>query len=348
MTRRTRRLPLVLALAGTILAVAGPALATDNVTTRRLAGTDRYATAAAIAQDTFPSGSRTAVLASAINFPDALASAYLTGRLRAPVLLTEAGRLTGTTERALSGLSVSGVTIVGGTDVVSENVAARLRELGYEVTRVAGGDRYATARAIAEVFPPEFVGQLGSGGRTAIVASGEGFADALAGAPVSFSESFPVLLTPKAALSPDAAAAFDRLGIRQVLLLGGPAAVSDAVQAEIESKGITVSRLFGPDRTATAARIADFEVDNLGWQVANVNLARGDAFADALAGGPHEGTERAPLLLTVKPDALGAPTRVWLEERADRVASIDVFGGPAAVTDGTIEEARQAATPQPS
>ena len=346
-SRPARRLPLVVAAAATSLALAAPALATENVTTTRLAGADRYETAAAIASKTFPSGSRTAVLASAVSFPDALASAYLTGRLRAPVLLTEAGRLTGTTERSLSGLNVSGVTVVGGPAVVSENVVTRLRNLGYEVTRVAGGNRYATARAIAEVFPDDFVGQLGSGGPTAIVASGEGFADALAGAPVSYSESFPVLLTPKASLSSEASAAFSNLGIKQVLLLGGPEAVSDQVKGQIESRGITVFRLFGNDRAATATAIADFEIGNLGWQTAHVNLARGDAFADALTGGPHEGTERAPLLLTTNPTTLGAVTTQWLRDHADRVASIDVLGGRSAVSDATVEAARQAATTAP-
>ena len=193
-------------------------------------------------------------------------------------------------------------------------------------------------------FPGDFVGQLGDGGRTAVVASGEGFADALAGAPISFSESFPVLLTPRATLSGQTATAFTNLGIKQVVLLGGTAAVSPAVEAEIARKGIRVIRIAGSDRTATAASIADFEVDDLGYQAAHVNLARGDQFADALAGGPHEGTERAPLLLTTGPGSLGAASTTWLRGRSAQVATIDVLGGATAVSDATVEAARRAAT----
>ena len=340
-----KRLPLAFALITAMsAAVVGPVFATENVQTRRLAGADRYQTAVSIAKATFPSGSRTAVLASGERFPDALASSYLSGRLEAPLLLTPAASLSSATEGQLKAMGVSGVSIVGGPVAVSENVANRLRQLGYQVDRLAGGDRYGTARAIAEAFPEGFVGALGAGGPTAIVASGGDFPDALAGAPISYSESFPVLLTPKASLSAQAAAAFDSLAIKQVVLLGGTSAVSAEVEQSIENEGITVIRIFGQTRSETAAKIADFVVDNLGWSAAHVNLARGDAFADALAGGPHEGRERSPLLLTVNPTTLGAATADWLQTRKATVASIDVFGGRSAVADATVEAARRAAT----
>ena len=348
--RRTSRLPLSLGLITAMsAAVVAPAFATENVTTGRLSGTNRYETAAAIAKDTYPSGSRTAVLASGDRFPDALASAYLSGRLDAPLLLTPSDSLSPATQTKLQELDVSGVTIVGGSIAVNETVMTRLRELGYQVERVSGNDRYATARAIAELFPASFVGALGSEGPTAIVASGgdRNFPDALAGAPISFAESFPVLLTPQATLSPDAVAAFKSLAITQVVLLGGPAAVSDGVQQAIEAEGIRVMRIFGDTRAATAAEVADFAVDSLGFSAAHVNLARGNDFADALAGGPHEGVEQAPVLLTIDPTTLGAATEQWLRDRSQSVASIDVFGGTSAISDATVEAARTAAIPQP-
>lgn len=341
----TRRLPLAAAMVVvTSLAFVGTAFATETVTTRRLAGDNRYETAAAIAQATFPSGARVAVLASGEGFADALAASYMAGRLDAPLLLTAQAGLSTATESQLKGMNVSGVTIVGGNVAVSEAVATRLRDLGYTVDRVSGGDRYATARAIAELFPSDFVGSLGDGGRTAIVASGAKFPDALAGAPISYSASFPVLLTPAATLARDTSAAFSKLGIEQVVLLGGPAAVSDSVEQSIRNRGITVIRLFGDNRQETAAQVADFAVTTLGWSAAHVNLARGDDFADALAGGPHEGVEKAPVLLTLSPTQLGATASQWLRAHQDTVASIDVFGGRQAISDPVVEEARVAAT----
>lgn len=340
-----RRLPLVLALAvATSLSTAAPALATADVATYRLFGADRYETAAEIAYDTFGFAS-TAVIGSGTVFADALSASYLAGRLDAPILLTAPRALSGATERALADLEVDGVVIVGGTVAVSKAVEDRLRALGYEVERVAGADRYETSRRIAESFPKEVVSDFpGTDLETAMVASGAGFADALAGAPVAYSESFPVLLTPQAGLSPQARAALLSLEIKQVFLLGGPLAVSPAAETAIRALGIRVERLAGETRAETAVKIADFEVDRLAWPSDHVNLARGDAFADALAGSPHEGAEQGPLLLTNGPGILGPATRTWLQQRSATVSSIDVLGGTAAVSAATLDEARRAAT----
>lgn len=340
-TSRTGTAALLLALA--VGTVAGPAYATENVSSRRLAGDDRYATAAAIAQAAFTSGSRGVILTSGVTFPDALASAYAAGRAEVPLLLTDPATLPASTEQQLAALNARAVTIVGGSSAVSESVVARLRSLGYEVSRIAGTDRYDTAREVAQTFPAEFVASLG-GLKTAIVASGEAFPDALAGAPLSYSESFPVLLTPSGSLSPAAARALDELGVEQVLLLGGTAAVGSGVEQALEARGITVQRLAGVSRAATAVAVADFAIDQIGWPSARVNLARGDVFADALAGGPKEGQERSVLLLTSSPTELGSASRDFLSARDETVASIDVLGGESAVATSTVQAAVDAAT----
>jgi putative cell wall-binding protein len=151
--------------AGTAVgAAATPAAATTGVTATRLQGGNRYATAAAVAQASFPSGATTAIVASGRDFPDALAGSYAAGRLRAPVLLTDPNQLSTETASALSAMHAAGVTLVGGTAAVSDNVASQLRAAGYTVQRVAGGDRYATAAAVAQSFPASFVGTYGSAG----------------------------------------------------------------------------------------------------------------------------------------------------------------------------------------
>ena len=76
-----------------------------------------------------------------------------------------------------------------------------------------------------------------------------------------------------------------------------------------------------------------------------MNLARGDGFADALAGGPHGGEERAPILLTASVDDLTTATRDFLRSRAGTISSIDVLGDTTAVSDAVVEQARTAATP---
>lgn len=326
-----------------VAALATAAFATSDASARRLAGANRYGTAAAIATAT-TSSAAVVVLASGEDFPDALAAAYLAGRVSGPVLLTPRTALAADTAAAIESLGASGVQVVGGPAAVDEAVVADLRARGLTVERVAGPDRFATAAAVARLFPATFVGSLpGGAGPTAIVASGLGFADALAGAPLAAQASFPILLTAPGALPGAASDALDALGIRQVLLLGGPQAVSPAVEAAISAKGIAVRRIGGADRQETARLVADLAVDTLGWPGTHANVARGDHFADALAGGWHAGVERGPILLTASPAALGPHADAWLRSRSATVATIDVLGGTVAVSDAVVDAAVAAA-----
>jgi len=324
--------------------LAGPAWATASVSTNRLAGPDRFATAAAIASGTFTSA-RTAIVASGAdpNFPDAIASSYLAGNTTAPVLLTDPASLSSATQNELKTLGVSGVDVVGGPNAVSDNVVSQLKALGYVVDRIAGATRYSTAAAVAEAPGSTPVGSLPSQGRTALLATGENFPDALTGGPVAYADSFPTLLTETATLAPEASGAMDNLAIKHVIVLGGPLAVSDTVVSQVQAKGITVERLAGQNRQQTATAISDFELSRLGFPGIHVNLARGDNFPDALAGGPHGGHEGAAILLTSTPDSLGADTDAYLRAHTSTIASIDVFGGPLAVSDATVAAAQKAA-----
>src|SRR5581483_281083 len=84
-------------LASVPLLDAPPAAA--DVATARIAGADRYATAAAMARAKFPNGTPTALVASGATFADALAGAYFAGLntqqcpTQSTILLTAPGTL---------------------------------------------------------------------------------------------------------------------------------------------------------------------------------------------------------------------------------------------------------------
>lgn len=332
---------------GALVALSTSASATANVTARRLAGEDRFATAQTIATTTFAGGSNVAIIASGANFPDALAASYLAGSLRAPVLLTRPDGVPAATASALQSLNVAGVTIVGGPEAVFASVETDLRGRGYVVDRIFGANRYETARRIAETPPATSIGSLPGGpGRTAMVASGRNFPDALAAGPVSADAAYPLLLTTPGALSTEASGALDTLAIKQVVLLGGEEAVSADVANAITAKGIAVRRVAGAagtGRAETAVALADLAVSALNFSTAHVNLARGDDFPDALSGGPHGAVDRSAILLTGSPTVLGPAAQGWLQKHAATMAAIDVFGGPSAVSDETVQAARRAA-----
>lgn len=343
----------ILAYASVIPSVGRDAGAAAGFAFTRLEGDDRFETARVVAERTFASAS-TAVVARADDFPDALAANYLAGVSRAPILLTLFDQVPPPTLAALADLGTKNVTLVGGEAAISEAVRSQLESTpstnpaggNLGVSRIAGHTRYGTAAAAATSGGP--VGSIGEK-RAALVATGEKPADALAGGALSYGRNLPTLLTTPGALAPEAADALAVLGIEQVLLLGGPAAVGEGVRAEIEARGIGVMRLAGPDRTATAAVVANFALGALGFKAGHVNLARGDEFADALASGPHGGTDGpAPMLLTESPDSLGAATADWLRAHASTLQDGHLLGGSSAVSDGVQTAAENAAGATPT
>lgn len=185
--------------------------------------------------------------------------------------------------------------------------------------RRAGADRYATAAEVSRaVFPP--------GVDVVYVATGESFADALAGTPAAGQHDAPLLLTTRSILPDVTAEELDRLEPGRIVVLGGPAAVSDGVLDRLAGHTTgSVTRLSGEDRIRTAAAISG-SVWTSGADT--VYVANGLGFADALAGGAAAAAESAPVLL-VTPDALPTATKNEIVRLAP--SRIRVLGGPAAI-----------------
>ena len=198
-----------------LLVIAGlaaiPSRATEDFSLTRIAGADRYETAAAAALEAFGGGATSAVIARGDAFPDALAGSYLTGVLGAPVLLTASASLPDATSEALDSLGATTVYLLGGTGAISEAVAEEAKgegETPREVKRVAGDNRYATSAEIATGQDAAGIGEVG-GKKTALLVSGESFADALAAGPVAHAQHLPILLTPPGSLAPEAKSALE-------------------------------------------------------------------------------------------------------------------------------------------
>lgn len=336
---------------GAIVAGVSPANAVEGFTFDRLEGLDRFDTAADIAITSFGTAD-TVVLARGDNFPDALTGNYLAGVLDAPILLTRTDDVPDATRDALRTLGVDNVIIVGERAAVSDAVEADLRG-EYAVERVGGVDRYETAELIAERAGGDGTTTVGTynGLRTAVLGSGQNFPDVLAAGALSFGELFPATITFPTDLPQNTINVYTDLNIEQVIIVGGTDAVSASVEAEVEGLVDTVVRLDGTgdatnrdfDRYATARDVANFAYDELDFARTHANLARGDDFADALAGGPHAGGESAPVVLT-RPSDLPASTEAFFEENCPTLTDGDIFGGTAAVSVSTEAAAELAAS----
>lgn len=326
---------------GWLVAVAAPAQATHDVTPARVAGADRYDTAADVARLQFPDGADNAVIATGEEFADGLAGTALSGAADAPVLLVEQDRIPEPTAVALDELGVTNVYVLGGSQAISPLVEERLRE-DRDVARLEGQTRYGTAAAVAREIG-RIEASLGrvAGLTTAFVASGETFVDALAAgslATTQASTAFPILLVGQDTYPTATEAVINELGIEQVFIVGGAAAVSDTVQQQLDDDTMSAVRLAGPTRYETAVEVADFGMQEFDYDGRLTVIARGDRFPDALTIGLHAGRNDAPILLTGS-QGLPRATHSWLHDMCPAVDVVRAVGGTSAVPAATLEEA---------
>ena len=135
-------------------------------TVTRLAGEDRYATAAQVSAATYPDGADTAYLATGADFPDALAGAAVAGQGRATAARARAGhRCAG--QRGAARLTLSQVVVLGSMAVVSDAVA---KEAAGQVT-----DPILEEKPVATA-PPSWdeIGQVAAGYTTPAASKGAG------------------------------------------------------------------------------------------------------------------------------------------------------------------------------
>jgi putative cell wall-binding protein len=186
----------------------------------RIAGADRFETAAAVAELAFATAD-VVYVAAGTEFADALSAGAPGGILGRPVLLTGSTLLPAASEDQIARLENPDIIVLGGTAVVSDAVVTELDSLTTgSVRRVSGANRYATSVAVSvDAF---------TAADTVFLTTGTAFPDALSAAPAATLLGAPILLTTLTCAPADVVSEVARLGADRVITLGGPNAVSDA------------------------------------------------------------------------------------------------------------------------
>jgi putative cell wall-binding protein/outer membrane protein assembly factor BamB len=210
-------------------------VATHGATVVRWQGSDRYATAVAISQATYPSGATNVYLATGTNFPDALAGSALAAVAGGPLLLTDPKSLPSETAAEITRLHPSAIVVLGGTTAVSDQVAAAAVSAagGATLSRIQGPDRYQTADAVAAALVAVKGGTTAGNG--VLLATGLDFPDALAGAAWAGKTDRPLLLAPSSYITPETWQTMQSLAAPSAVVLGGTSAISSAVASGLTS-----------------------------------------------------------------------------------------------------------------
>ena len=329
---RSRRTRWLAAVAVGLAVAAFPFLRTAEAATvaSRISGSDRYVTAANVSAGAFSPGVPVVYVATGTAFPDALAGAAAAGKQGGPVLLTQSTSLPTATANELDRLNPGKIIVLGGTTAVSQAVFDQLDQYtDGTVTRISGNNRYETAAALsAATFPTAPI-------NTVYVATGQDFPDALAGGPAAINApglGGPILLVLSNSIPNATKTELTRLGATQVVVLGGPSAVSDSVKNQLDPYSTNeVIRRAGADRYLTAVEISKNTAAFNGTET--VYLATGRNFPDALAAGSPAGIAHGPVLLT-------QPTCIPKEVN-DEITRLDpdkliVLGGTSAVSDAVL------------
>ena len=302
------------------LVLRADAIQVPDTDADRIYGATRYETSFAVA-DTFLENLGTeklpaVIVASGLDFADALAGSYLAVVKNAPILLFK-GNQTAAIQNYIRQNLISGGTvyILGGEKAVSVSFEAGLS--GFQVKRLAGATRFETNLEILK--------EAGVSGGEILACTGYEFADSLSASAVGK----PILLvnTRKGQLTDVQKAFLSESKIEKLYVLGGTAAVSTKLEGQLKAYG-TVERIGGNTRYETSVLVAEkfFSAP----EAAVLTYAM--TYPDGLCGGLLANQLGAPMILTRNQNAKTA--RAYTEKM--EVSSGVVLGGDGLISDDTV------------
>ncbi len=198
-----------------------------------------------------------------------------------------------------------------------------------KTTRVGDSTSYGTAALLA-------AGAREDG--TVFIASAEVPAHSLTAAALAGQRKAPLLLTARASLPAVTRSALGKLDPSRIVIVGGTAAVSPAVERALRALAPSVRRISGTDAVSVAAATAAEYPDHPKTAYLLSDASAGEAVAiSALAAG-----EDAPLIITRGSSLSSAAATALARLRPAKVVAV---GATSAVSDATLAAAAAAVSP---
>lgn len=202
---------------------------------------------------------------------------------------------------------------------------------GAKYTRLGGDSRYETAVLIAK-------NGWSGGASNVVLASGESFADALAGVPLAAKLNAPILLVSGKTVNGQVMGEIKALGAKNIYILGGASSVSSEIQSQL-AKSYKIERISGSSRFATAVAIAK-KLDTLrSGKPTELFLAYGYNYPDALAVSSAAGVSACPILYVPAKGDIDSATAAYIKGCGCTKAT--VLGGTSTVADSVVSSAKR-------
>lgn len=291
----------------------------------KIAGDNRYETAAMISKDLRTSGSTVEpkdqiVIASAESLVDGLAAGPLAAQLNTSILLANKNEAPEATMAELKAalnientevgkLKTKTVYIVGGDAVVGQSVVDQLENLGVTVKRLAGDNRNETSIAVANEMAKLNTTKTPANMTKGFVVGATGIADAMSISSYAAQTKSPIIVSGfNSEVNADTLALTKGMNLT---IIGGDGVVSNELQAQLdENNGNTnkVERVKGNDRFQTNAAVInkffnDSDSTNDATKVfvaADGYKAGNDKLVDALTAAPLAAQSKAPIVLATE------------------------------------------------
>ncbi|WP_304340924.1 cell wall-binding repeat-containing protein [Metaclostridioides mangenotii] len=268
-----------------------------------------------------PAPSKTVILASGEKYTDVLTATVLGNEKDAPILLSKKDSVDEKTLAEIKRLNAEDVIISGGEDSVSNKVVEQLNN--YNVTRIAGQDRYETAVKIGNE-----VRKLTGNSTGAMLVDGTNFPDVITMSSLASGKRVPILITSPETLSKPTGDTIKSWGITDITIGGSYNSVSKDIENNL---GVNkVSRLGGADRYKTAELIGT-EVRKLTGNNADMILVDGTNFPDGITINSLASLFKAPIMLT-EPDQLNRITGNKIKDWS--IKNVLIGGGYNSVSKG--------------
>ena len=291
----------------------------------RLAGNNRFDTAFCIADQLKKENGGKAfeniIIASGMDFADALSATYLSKVKNAPILITAAAdsSMNNVVDYIKKNAAAkANIYIVGGTGAVPKAMESKLK--GYKIKRLAGSNRYLTNIEVLK--------EAGVTNEDILVASGMDYADALSASAVGK----PILLVAGKGkkLTKEQTAYLSTISSTKAIVIGGSGAVSTDIAKQLKDSFKSVTRIGGANRFETSVLVAEkFFKDP-----PTMALAYGLNYPDGLCGGPLAMAYGCPLILTVSKNITAAKSYAEKIKATNTVT----FGGPSLITDDALKQ----------